>query len=82
MKNLIILLMLVSSAFPQEPVKIKLFIPNEDWAKVCHAITRMMGPPIMQGTETSGGCVNSRMGLRCFHTATRGAGGIQAKLLD
>jgi hypothetical protein len=53
MKNLIILLMLVSSAFPQEPVKIKLFVPNHDWAKVCHAITRMMGPPIMQGTEVS-----------------------------
>jgi hypothetical protein len=53
MKNLITLLMLVSSAFPQEPVKIKLLIPNDDWVKVCHAITRIMGPPIMQGTEAS-----------------------------
>ena len=36
-------------------MKIKLFVPNDDWAKVCHAITRMMGPPIMQGTEALGG---------------------------
>jgi hypothetical protein len=52
MKNLIILLMLASSAFPQEPMKIKLLVPNDDWGKVCHAITRMMGPPIMH-TSTS-----------------------------
>jgi hypothetical protein len=66
MKNLVILLMLVSSTFAQEPVKIKLFT-NEDWAKVCHAITRVMGPPVEQGTESLGGLHQFSDGTEVSH---------------
>ena len=55
MKSLIILLMLASSAFPQEPARIKISISNEDWGKLSHIITRLMGMPTMQGTEVLGG---------------------------
>ena len=67
MNNLIILLMMVSSAFPQEPVKIKLFIPNDDWAKVCHVITRVMGPPIEQRTEAIEGLGQFSDGTEVSH---------------
>jgi hypothetical protein len=80
MKNLIILLMLVSSTCAQkavqetvqepttiqEPVKIKLFIPNEDWGKICHAITRLMGQPTMEGTEVFGGTRKLSDGTEVF----------------
>ena len=66
MKNLIILLMLASSAFPQEPLKIKLLVSNDDWGKVCYAITQMLGPPIMQGTEPSPGLRKLSDGAEVF----------------
>ena len=66
MKTLIVLLMLVSSAFAQEPVNIKLSISNEDWAQVSHAITRLMGMPV-EGTEVVEGLRQLSDGTEVSH---------------